>query len=75
LAVDYVIHYVKARGQTFEKVFKWTVLDLPARGEAVLEKRQLLRDFTTRKHHAGQHRVELQVNGVRLTGADFLLKL
>jgi 3-methyladenine DNA glycosylase AlkC len=75
LAVDYVIHYVKARGQAFEKVFKWTVLDLPARGEAVLEKRQLLRDFTTRKHHAGQHRVELQVNGARIAGADFLLKL
>ena len=75
LAVDYVIHYVKARGPAFEKVFKWTVLDLPARGEAVLEKSQLLRDFTTRKHHPGQHRVELQVNGARLAAADFLLKL
>ena len=45
------------------------------RGEAVLEKSQLLRDFTTRKHHAGKHRVELQVNGTRLAGADFLLKI
>ncbi len=75
LAIDYVIHYVKARGQTFEKVFKWTVLELPARGEAVLEKSQLLRDFTTRKHHAGKHRVELQVNGTRVAGAEFDLKI
>lgn len=74
LAVDYVIHYVKARGPAFEKVFKWTVLDLPAQGEAVLAKSQLLRDFTTRKHHAGKHRVELQVNGARLAGADFVLQ-
>jgi hypothetical protein len=71
--VDYVIHYVKARGQTFEKVFKWTELELSAKGEVQLEKSQLLRDFTTRKHHAGTHRVELQVNGVRIAGAEFLL--
>jgi 3-methyladenine DNA glycosylase AlkC len=73
LVVDYVIHYVKARGQTFEKVFKWTELELSAKGEVQLEKSQLLRDFTTRKHHAGTHRVELQVNGVRIAGAEFLL--
>lgn len=75
LAVDYVIHYVKARGQTFEKVFKWTVLELSPLGESVLEKRQLLRDFTTRRHHAGRHRVELQINGVRLAAADFVLRV
>jgi hypothetical protein len=30
LAIDYVVHYVKARGVSAEKVFKWTEVDLPA---------------------------------------------
>ena len=74
LAVDYVIHYVKARGAAFEKVFKWTELDLPARATVVLTKTQVIRDFTTRKHHAGHHVVELQINGQRVAHAGFDLK-
>ena len=74
LAVDYVIHYVKARGTAFEKVFKWTELDLPARATITLTKTQVIRDFTTRKHHAGHHRVELQINGQRVAQAGFDLK-
>lgn len=71
LAVDYVIHYVKARGAAFEKVFKWTEIELPARGSVTLAKSQVIRDFTTRKHHAGHHRVELQINGERVAKAGF----
>jgi 3-methyladenine DNA glycosylase AlkC len=71
LAVDYVMHYVKARGVTFEKVFKWTELELAARETLVLRKNQVIRDFSTRKHHAGHHRVELQINGQRVAAAGF----
>ena len=74
LAVDYVIHYVKARGVSAEKVFKWTEVDLPARGTLELSKSQVIRDFTTRKHHPGKHRVELQINGQRVAEAAFVLK-
>ena len=74
LAIDYVIHYVKARGTAFEKVFKWTEIDLPPRGEITLTKSQVIRDFTTRKHHPGHHRVELQINGQRVAAAGFDLK-
>ncbi len=74
LAIDYVIHYVKARGTAFEKVFKWTEIDLPAHGEITLTKSQVIRDFTTRKHHPGHHRVELQINGQRVAAAGFDLK-
>ena len=74
LVVDYVVHYVKARGVSAEKVFKWTEVDLPA-GEALdLTKTQVIRDFTTRKHHAGRHRVELQINGRRVAESAFVLK-
>ena len=75
LAVDYIVHYVKARGAAFEKVFKWTELELAAQQKVVLSKTQVIRDFSTRKHHAGHHRIELQVNGERLATAGFDLLL
>ncbi|MFN0079197.1 MAG: DNA alkylation repair protein [Prosthecobacter sp.] len=74
LAIDYVIHYVKASGASAEKVFKWTELDLPARASLELVKTQVVRDFTTRKHYPGEHRVDLQINGQRMAAAVFVLK-
>lgn len=73
LAIDYVVHYVKAGGGTAEKVFKWTETDLPAHAKIELSKSQVIRDFTTRKHHAGKHRVELQINGLRVAETAFVL--
>jgi 3-methyladenine DNA glycosylase AlkC len=73
LAVDYVVHYMKARGVSAEKVFKWTEADLPAHGTLELSKSQVIRDFTTRKHHPGRHRVELQINGQRVAESAFVL--
>ncbi len=75
LAIDYVIHYVKARGAAFEKVFKWTELELAPHQSVQLSKNQLIRDFTTRKHHAGHHRVELQINGQRVAVTGFDLEV
>ena len=71
LAIDYVIHYVKARGVTAEKVFKWTELDLPPGAALDLTRSQQIRDFTTRKHHPGHHKIDLQINGHRLAVAGF----
>ncbi len=75
LAIDYVVHHVKADGSTADKVFKGWKLQLPP-GEALrLEKTHAVRPITTRRYHAGQHRVELQVNG-RVVAADaFVLSL
>jgi 3-methyladenine DNA glycosylase AlkC len=75
LAVDYVIHYMKARGAVFEKVFKWTEVELASNQTLQLTKSQLIRDFTTRKHHPGHHRIELQINGQRVAAAGFELKV
>jgi 3-methyladenine DNA glycosylase AlkC len=73
LIVDYVVHYARSSGRASAKVFKWAALDLAA-GEAIeLTKRQTIRDFTTRRHHAGRHRVELQINGRRLAETAFTL--
>lgn len=71
LVVDYVVHYVKQSGTTAPKVFKLTEVELAAGAGVEVKKRQVLRDFSTRKHHPGRHRVEVQVNGQVLAGAAF----
>jgi 3-methyladenine DNA glycosylase AlkC len=73
LVIDYVVHYSRAGEKTSAKVFKWSESTVAPGTPLVLKKRQIIRDFTTRKHHAGKHRVELQVNGKRLAETEFKL--
>jgi 3-methyladenine DNA glycosylase AlkC len=75
LAIDYVVHYVKARGGNAAKVFKWKVASLPGKASLVLNKSQLVQDFTTRRHHPGVHQIELQINGRRLAKTSFVLSI
>ncbi len=71
LVVDYAIHYVKKAGSSSAKVFKLKELNLGA-GESVrLSRSQVVRDFTTRVHHAGRHEVDIMVNGERLASGFF----
>ena len=63
LAIDYIIHYVKASGGTAPKVFKLRELTLRAGEPKIVNKRQIVRNFTTRKHYSGKHRLEIQING------------
>ena len=74
LIADYRVHYVKASGATSPKVFKLKTFDLPAGGRASLSIRRPMRDFTTRRHHPGHHRVELIVNGETVAEAGFDLR-
>lgn len=71
LIVDYVVHYARPGERVSEKVFKWANLELAPGETATLTKRQTIRDFSTRKHHPGEHLVELQINGQRLANASF----
>jgi 3-methyladenine DNA glycosylase AlkC len=75
LVVDYAVHHVKASGGTSPKVFKGWNLQLPARGSVVLTKRHAVRPITTRRYHAGKHVVELQINGMVVASAHFVLAL
>jgi 3-methyladenine DNA glycosylase AlkC len=71
LVADYAIHYVKKNGTASRKVFKFKELTLQPAGRTTLAISQTIRDFTTRKHHAGRHRVELIVNGEILAESAF----
>lgn len=73
LVIDYAIHYVKNSGGTSAKVFKWTEREIGPGETLVIGKRQTIRDFSTRKHYAGKHLVEVMVNGERLAEWEFVL--
>ncbi len=69
--VDLRDHYVKADGKSAPKVFKLRGFELGAGERRLLSYPLSLRQMTTRKHHAGRHRVEALVNGLALPVADF----
>jgi 3-methyladenine DNA glycosylase AlkC len=73
LAIDYAVHHVRADGSSSAKVFKGWAPTLPGRGEWVLDKRHAVRPITTRRYHAGWHRVVVQVNGQAVAEAGFEL--
>ncbi len=73
LVTDYAVHYVKANGGTSRKVFKLREFDLEPGASQVLSIKRAIRDFTTRKHYAGQHGVELIVNGETVAEGRFEL--
>ncbi|MEO0971850.1 MAG: DNA alkylation repair protein [Pseudomonadota bacterium] len=73
LMIDFVVHYLLASGDTGPKVFKWTQQEIPAGGTLALTKKLPMKPTTIRVLRQGVHRVEVQVNGVRLAEASFRL--
>ena len=74
LAIDYVVHHVKANGATSPKVFKGWQLALAPREARVLSKKHSLKPVTTRVYHPGEHRVEVKVNGRTVASSSFVLR-
>ncbi len=71
LVVDYRIHYARPGGKVSGKVFKLKTVDLAPGARERLEISQVIRDFSTRRHHPGAHRVELIVNGATRAEGSF----
>jgi 3-methyladenine DNA glycosylase AlkC len=63
LVIDYAIHYLKKSGVHSKKVFKLKIENLKANDKIFITKNQVFKDFTTRKHYAGEHFIELLING------------
>lgn len=74
LAVDYVVHYVKASGRTAPKVFKLATRTVGPGERVTLRARRSFAQRTTRRHHPGVHVLELQVNGRRYGRAEVDLR-
>lgn len=71
LAIDYVVHHVKANGSRTPKVFKLTTRTLAPGERATLSRRHSFKQISTRRYHAGTHALQIQVNGVAGEPAEF----
>ena len=74
LVIDYAVHYAKKNGIS-RKVFKLKEAELLSGSHLDLAISQTVKDFTTRKHNAGFHRVELLVNGEVAAESGFNLTI
>lgn len=63
LVIDYAIHYKKLSGELAPKVFKLKEVKLQKNEKLNISKEQLFKDFTTRKHNTGVHKIEVLING------------
>lgn len=75
LIIDYVIHHRRANGATTPKTFKWKVMEIGGGKSAELSKQHAIKPITTRTYYAGQHAVEIQINGQSYGEAKFELIL
>ncbi len=73
LMVDFALHLVKANGARAAKVFKLKRLTLAAGASAHVSKRFAIKPISTRRYYPGSQRLEIQVNGRIVGGADFEL--
>lgn len=73
LAVDYVIHHVKANGSRSPKVFKLTTRLLEPGARVAITRSHSFKPISTRKYYPGEHVLEIQVNGSTLAQAVFAL--
>jgi hypothetical protein len=75
LVIDYLIHFVKANGQTSPKVFKLSTRELSGRESIRIQRIHAIKPITTRRYYSGEHRIEIQVNGQVLGGGRFWLQM
>lgn len=73
-SIDFVLHFRKARGSLASKVFKIAARTIEPGGAVDIAKSYSFRPRTTRTFHAGEHAIELQVNGRSYGRTGFLLR-
>lgn len=61
--VDLRLHFVKANGELYPKVFKLGTAELLPGGSKTFKKSVSIQQLSTRTHYPGEHLVEAQVNG------------
>jgi len=70
VVVDYLVYHAGARGARGAKVFKLTTRTLEPGKPQRIRRRHVFREVTVRRLYPGSHRIEVQVNGRVLGGAD-----
>ena len=62
--VEYAVDFMKSDGRTRRKVFHVGVKALDPAAPLTITRTHRFRDFSTRKHYPGKHRIAVLVNGV-----------
>ena len=75
IVIDYAIHHVKANGKLSPKVFKLKDLQIEPGDTISISRRHTIKAITTRKYYAGEHAVEIFVNGLGRGMRKFVLSL
>ncbi|AEF42926.1 DNA alkylation repair protein [Hoyosella subflava] len=73
IAVDYIIHHVKANGSRSPKVFKLSSRTVAPGDTWSVRRRHPIRPISTRRYYPGAHLLELQVNGISRGSQEFTL--
>ena len=68
--IDYRVHYAGARGLKAPRVFKLTRRRLEAGQPVTISRRHTFEHVSIRRIRPGAHRIDVQVNGIVLGGAD-----
>ena len=71
--IDYAITYARPGKTSSRKVFKLKELTFAPGASAVVSRRQLFRDFSTRTHYPGKHQLEILLNGTSAGSKTFTL--
>lgn len=72
---DYAIHFVKANGERKAKVFKFKNCELNPGQQLDLTKDHSFKKISTRKYYAGEHLLELFINGKSVASKTFSYSL
>src|SRR5690554_2048520 len=73
LRIEYAVHHLKSNGSYNQKVFKISEKNLKANASIEIRKNHSFRKISTRKYYAGDHYIQLIVNGVKLNKLNFIL--
>lgn len=74
LAIDYVVHHLKANGSQTTKTFKLATPTLAPGERFDVDRAHSFRAISTRRYYPGPHAVALQVNGVATAATPFVLE-
>ncbi len=73
LVIDYLVHFLKANGQTAGKVFKWAKVTLKPGEARTFTRSHPIRPITTRRYYSGRQGLSLRINGHDFGDAGFEL--
>lgn len=71
--LEYAIDYLTATGKVSRKIFKIGEYNLAASMPEHINRKQSFKNFTTRKHFEGKHRLTILVNGKEKGSVEFLV--